>query len=367
MKTITFFKQFILCFTLGFMTLALSAQSIITIDNNPNSTTTYTTIQDALDNASNNDIIYVQPSNSTYGNAIISKPITIVGRSHSETAKISTLGTISVRSSNVELKGLSTSTISYSLTGAPVAPPFVGFRLYECEVNSSVSLGTFNVPADDVELSGNILRGGVIVDDTASNVEISNNILLSSLTTQHTLTLTVRNNIFRGTSSISITNNDPADGTLILFDNMFTINWNNNGFVNLNNGPFNLTNNLTYNFSFASLDFQSNASGSFTETGSLSNTNPLFTNVDDSISQSFAGTSSAYDSAFRPEDDLTLQAGSPALTTGTGGEQIGLFNSGFNFEKLGNPRGLPSLDITNYDGAVPKNGNINVTVTSKAY
>ena len=27
MKTITFFKQFILCFTLGFMTLALSAQS----------------------------------------------------------------------------------------------------------------------------------------------------------------------------------------------------------------------------------------------------------------------------------------------------------------------------------------------------
>ena len=366
MKTLTFFRKVFLFCTLGLFLTNIDAQTIITIDNNANSTTTYTTIQDAHDNDMDNDIIYVQPSGTSYGNLNITKPLTIVGRSHSEPGKISTIGAVSVRSSNVVVKGLFISSLTWSSTGAPLPPPYSGFRLYECEVSSTFNLGTFSVTTDDSEVRGCILRSGLFVDDTASNVLVSNNIILSTLTTEQALTLVVANNVFRGTSSITLNNNDPADETMILFNNMFILNSGSNRFVNLNNGPFNLSNNLTYNYGLGNLDYTSNASGSFIETASLNNTNPLFTDVDNSVAQSFAGTSSAYDSAFRPEDDLTLQGGSPALTGGGGGSEIGLFNNGFNYKKLGEPRGLPTLDVLTYDGAVPKNGNINVTVRAKA-
>jgi len=84
------------------------------------------------------------------------------------------------------------------------------------------------------------------------------------------------------------------------------------------------------------------------------------------VNTSLAGRTNSYDSAARM-DNLKLQAGSPALTGGVGGSEIGLFNSDFDYNYIGNPRDVPSFDITNYDGAVPKNGTINVTITAKAY
>ena len=73
-----------------------------------------------------------------------------------------------------------------------------------------------------------------------------------------------------------------------------------------------------------------------------------------------------YNAATRM-DDLSLQATSPAQTGGVGNSQIGLFNSSFNYDYIGNPRDVPTLDITNYDAAVPKNGTINVTIKAKAH
>ena len=64
--------------------------------------------------------------------------------------------------------------------------------------------------------------------------------------------------------------------------------------------------------------------------------------------------------------DLTLQAGSPALTGGGGGSQIGLYNNGFRYNMIGNPNGIPTLDVISYDGAIEKGSNINVTITAKA-
>lgn len=46
---------------------AILAQTIITIDNNPTSTTTYQTIQDVLNNAATNEIIYGRPIRTSYG------------------------------------------------------------------------------------------------------------------------------------------------------------------------------------------------------------------------------------------------------------------------------------------------------------
>jgi len=112
--------------------------------------------------------------------------------------------------------------------------------------------------------------------------------------------------------------------------------------------------------------FANSTTGSYLESNTLANTDPLFTDVDNTVSNSFAGTSS-YNPNSRLEDDLTLQATSPALTGGGGGSEMGLYNNGFLYNTLGNARGIPTLDIISYDGAVPKNGTINVTINAKAH
>ncbi len=135
--------------------------------------------------------------------------------------------------------------------------------------------------------------------------------------------------------------------------------------INFVNGDWNLSNNLIYNYGAGTVTFSTGSGATFQENDTLFDTDPKFTNVDPTVSQSFAG-SSTYNPAFRPEDDLTLASGSPALTGGGGGSQIGLYNNGFNYNKLGNPRDIPLLDIENSDGAVPTGGTLNVTVTAKA-
>ncbi|MEW4922782.1 hypothetical protein [Algibacter sp. 2305UL17-15] len=370
MKTSTSILKNMLCFAIAIMTLGLSAQTIITVDNNPGSTTTQQTIQEAIDAATAGDIIYVQPSGTSYGHANVTKALTIVGRSHSENNRVSTLGTVSIRSSNVTIKGINFGNLNFSATGASNPPPFVGTKIYECEF-ASATLGITSVlpvDADDIEIRGNIIRSGITQYVDGINVLISNNIFLggSPLTIYDPTSIVVANNIFKYFSSGFNLTNQSSSGTVILFNNMFIINETSDGTISFNNGPFNLSNCLTYNYGTGNISFTSNGSGSYLDSNTLSNTNPLFTDVDNTANQSFAG-SSGYNPAFRPEDDLTLQAGSPALTGGGGGSEIGLFNNGFNYKYLGNPRGVPVMDIISYDGAVPKNGSINVTITSKAH
>ncbi len=54
-------------FIFTIMCWTLNAQNTIVVDNNPGSLTTYKTLQAAYDAASNNDIIHLIPSNTSYG------------------------------------------------------------------------------------------------------------------------------------------------------------------------------------------------------------------------------------------------------------------------------------------------------------
>jgi hypothetical protein len=370
MKTISTLQKMALFCALGLISLGLNAQSIITIDNNPGSTTTYQTIQDAIDNAADNDIIYVQPSPSSYGSAIITKPISIIGRSHSEPLKGVEMGTVSIRSSAITLKGIKFSSLGYSTSNTPQTAPFVGLTITECFF-TSCTIGSSNSSAVaklaiNVDIRGSIFSSTVNMRGDIENVLLSNNIFNSNMTTFDTTSLVVANNIFRmvSFSSLNITNSS-ISGPFILSNNMFFVNSSSNKNVNLNSGPFNLSNNLTYNYGTGDLGFNATFGGSFNDTNTLLNTDPLFTDVNSGSTQSFAGNSS-YNPVSRLADDLTLQAGSPALTGGVGASEIGLYNNGYNFEILGVPNGYPILDILTNDGAVPKNGNINVTINAIA-
>jgi hypothetical protein len=347
-------------------TLSLNAQNVITIDNGPQSTTTYTTLQDAVTNATAGDIIYVQPSATTYGSATIDKALTIIGRSHSEPGNISLVTTLTINSSNVTVKGLKTSSINvYSLVSQT---PITDVKIYECF--ASIGAGGITNNRLDIRLDGLEIRGCVIGGFTAfneaKNIVLSNNVISSTTSIYWPSQVVFANNIFRPSSSISIQNNGLIGETLNMSNSMFIANSGSDRTATFSGAgqEFNLSNCLTYNFGTGDFNFVASGATVLLQNNILLNTDPLFTNIDTAISTSMAGTG-GYNSSIRIEDDLTLQAG-PALTGGVGGSEIGVFNNGFNYKNLGNPRGLPTLDIINYDGTVAKDGNINVTIKAKA-
>ena len=362
MKTI---KITLLCCLVA---IATNAQNIITIDNSPQSTTTHTTLQAALDAAVAGDIIYVQPTAVSYGSATIDKPITIVGRSHSEVNRVSTAATITVRSSDVTIKGIKFSTLTTN-AGGPTAVPYINFKLYECEL-TFLTLGSSGTAGatpyiENAEIQGCTISAITLQTDI-NNILIGNNIIRTSLTLRDPSTIVISNNIFRSGNGDITLNNTSTTATAIFYNNMFKTNAATDRSISLNTGDFNFSNCLTYNYGTGNFNFVAANTATFLNNNSLLNTDPLFVDVDTTVSTSFAGSSPTYNPEIRL-DDLTLQVGSPALTGGGAGGQIGLFNSGFNYDYLGNPRDVPTMDIINYDAAVPKNGTINVTIKAKAH
>ena len=357
-------KNFTITLIVCLFTFTANAQNIITIDNSPQSTTTHQTLQAALDAATVGDIIHVQPTATSYGDVVIDKAITIIGRSHSESNRESKAGNITVGSSSVIIKGISLGTLTTNANGTI---PHTGLRLYECKAGN-VILGLGNSPTitiSDVEVQGCTFFT-FIQRINAQNILLGNNILTGGIVVNAPETVVISNNIFRGGSGDITLQNASTTETAILFNNMFTTNSGTDKTVTIFSGDFNFSNCLTYNFGAGNLIFTTANGGTFLENDSLFDTDPLFVDIDGSVATSFAGSSPTYNPVIRM-DDLTLQAASPALTGGGGGSQIGLFNNGFNYDYIGNPRDVPTLDIINYDAAVPKNGTINVTITAKAH
>lgn len=350
----------------------LAAQTVITIDNNPGSSTEFQTLQAAHNAAVAGDTIYVQPSETSYGNIIIDKPLIIVGRSHSELNNVSSADDITVRSSSVTIKGLKFDSFKSQTGGPQTTLPFTDVNVFECKMEE-IQLGVSNTSPetvmDGVNIIGNVLDK--TIDLTAfsdvTNVVISHNIIAGFLIKVHDPTgIVFSNNLFRKHNTIRVMQNFSSSETLVLFNNMFISNFFNDQFIDFNTGDFNLINNLTFNYGDGNVVFRANGSATFSESNNLFNTDPLFTDVDPSVNLSAAGQSDTYDPNAYP-DDLTLQPSSPALTGGASGTEIGLFGNGFFYESVGNPRGIPTIEITNFQAAVPKNGTIQITIKAKAH
>jgi hypothetical protein len=300
----------------------------------------------------------------------LTKPLTIIGRSHSEFNKVSKLDDVTIGTSDVVLKGLEIDRILTTSSG-PNPIPHVGLVVAECKVNSSLQLGN-NAGATEIQevlLRGNVLVRAYIYFD-ASDVLITNNIISvgSSHLDVRASNVIVANNVFRSTGSQIDISNNTSNGSLFMSNNMFLFNSTSTSSsamrINLIGNAFNLSHNLTYNYGTGNDPVFFANSSTLIENNTLANTDPLFTDVDPSVGNSFAGVSN-YNPTVR-EDVLTLQATSPALTGGTGGSEIGLYNNGFLYEVLGNPKGIPVLDIIDYESSVPKNTDINVTVKAVA-
>lgn len=358
MKTQKTLNALIICAFLLLVSSAM-AQTIHIVDNSPGTDPDFTDLQTAIDAAASGDIIYVQQSAMSYGNVtILEKGLAIIGRSHSDSGYKTQVGTITLaeNSSNTTIKGLET---SISEGGVVTFDSINNVVISDCYLNS-VSMSSSNTK-DNFLFQGNVINSSFNAGGTNwGNLLVTNNVFnSSSITFGNPDTVLFTNNIIRYNGSAIAGNNTQ---TLNISNTIFFTNFNYFGSQDVTislSGNYQISNCLTYLYNGTTLTFATNSAPVNTVQNTLLNTDPLFTNVDPN------GTSIANTNNFQPfSDDLSLQAGSPAIGSGSGGVDMGVFE-GYNFKNLGTPTGYPSIKIDSYSATVPKNSDLTVTIKAK--
>tara|TARA_R110002096_G_scaffold429156_1_gene641717 strand:- start:3317 stop:4378 length:1062 start_codon:yes stop_codon:yes gene_type:complete len=351
MKTNTFFKQTFLCIALGFMTLALSAQT--TVNNNAGTAADFTSLQAAIDAATAGDVIYLQHSAVSYGTINITESVTIIGRSSGDGSFISEVGRINLTNgaSNTTIKGLKINDIRETGSGFTITD--VAF--IDCSISAGIiSLGLNNT-FNNMLFQGNVIRGSITLRANTLNVLMTNNIILSTSVDLYMVdTLLFSNNIFGYFTGMTITNRTTS--LLDISNSIFVASNNSNRTVNLNplSGTIVVDNCISYNYGTDNYNFSTGA-GITINANTQQNIDPLFTSVDKNNSNSIANASAAN---FDPvNDDLNLLGGSTFVDDG--------IYEGYNFKNFGTPNGYPSIKVLASSASVPKNGNLSVTIEAK--
>lgn len=205
----------------------LSAQNIWVADNNPNAPTgshIFSTVQEAVNAASAGDIVQVQPSPYTYGNATIDKQITLVGIGFNLTKDLplqSSMGDITLTNNadntsdadGTIIKGL---TLGILYVGANNGPSYTleNVTVYNCKINYVYS-STSYYPVDNFEIYNCYIfnsSNGIIFYKKVTNTLIRNNLIIGSIELRSSSA---------GTSNI-ITNNILYDGIYVVADGTYT-------------------------------------------------------------------------------------------------------------------------------------------------
>lgn len=346
MKTITFFLAFSLM-----LTLTLGAQTIINVDNSPGAETDYDNLQTAIISATSGDTIYVHASETNYGDITIDKSLTLIGFSHSDTDKESMVNTIILGefASNLRISGLHIMNDFFAANDNTISNLIVENNLFDGTISNREIIFQ-NGGADNVIFRGNIINAefgrnyaGTSLLNSLTNVVIANNIIMQDVTIDYHESTTIENNIFLGDLTIrnrlSITGDLEVEDCIIYVSENSVYDPNNNGVV------FNTC--LTYN--------SNNDVINLVGSGNVNNQNPDFV--------------SAIDDDFDPlMDDYHLQAGSPALASGTSGDDIGIYSTNieFTFNNLGFTAGIPVVTITAITSQIAPGGTLNVSIESNS-
>lgn len=314
----------------------LAQATVLTVSNRPGYPAQYATFATAHTAASAGDTLYLTPSPNTYGTATVTKGITIIGGGYAGAAYPVTLAAINLNagSSGTRMIGMDVGTITLNVTGLTditidrvrftslvkglTSYTINGLVIRHCAIGS-ISLASTAGQATNVEIVNNVFAGNTtaqsISGSSATSVLVANNIFLglSNNTSYRALgSFTnglVVNNIFYGRA--------PAAATGVT-DCVFS-------------------NNLSFSTFANDLPPAGN-----TGAGNVVNQNPLFVNVP----------------TFNPAPavmvtyDYNLQVGSPAIGSGSGGTDMGLY--GGSTPLLVPLDGLPRLPhVTSFDLASP--------------
>ncbi|MFD2824189.1 hypothetical protein ACFS5M_10960 [Lacinutrix iliipiscaria] len=337
-------KKIILFVAITF-TYYCQAQNILIVDNNTNVDTSpshmYNTFTTAIAAANDGDIIYVQPSITSYGNINISKEVTVYGNGHTpelNAGRSATFGSINISASNVKISGIrSTSNIQSSGVRS-------NLTIENSFINNNINL---NTGITNASIQGNVIGVGIILNNTTStNITITHNFIdtvnPNGLVGFNSSTI-FNNNIitFNGVTTQSFFNNPidlVAQNNIFVFTSSFNgTNWQSSGTVIFNNC-------LSYSYLGTTLELLNG-------TGNFDNTNPQFINI--------PGTNPT----FNVDNDYNIASGS----LGTDGNDIGLFNGSYDFDLRGYPTLLPYLEeMTISNNVVQAGADLNVNLKANA-
>lgn len=346
MKTLISFLW--LCF---FITKANA--SILLVNNMNNGPGQYAQIDLAIAAASPGDTLYVSGNATAYNNCTIDKSIVMIGPgsfADKQNNSPATIGTVNINSNitGLVIQGFSISN-SIRLTSKTNINNIEISNNYFYNYDAINCYGLSN--SSNILISKNIFEviNGVIMyfsnTSGVSNLIIENNIIKGSISTLNVTNALIQNNVFYNHSGTA------GSGAFYNYNGVSVTNAQIISNIFYNSHPSNYTtncifqNNITYTTgtAYPLLDVAAN---------NINNVDPLFVNVPTT-------------GGFNPNLNFHLQAGSPAIGTGMGGNDMGFYGGSNMITYKGEVFSLPVVRQMNVQNTnVPQNGNINVKVRS---
>ncbi len=305
------------------------AQTIYTADNNPgavggaNTFTGATALTDAIAAASAGDIIHVTRSSTNYGATTVDKQLTIYGiglNPDTDGGELSIVSTVVIAdpiASGTRISGLN---ITNQLTLGGTAGSLTNILIENNRV-IRIQHASATTSISNMIIRNNVIGSGLttveekidLLAGAISNIIIANNVIYTVNSTGHGCVKTsngtsIENNLFIGISNPSVFAFENFDGNSVK-NNIF------HGLRPAANGTFTnntFENNLSFATGNAGSDSFSTLNGNVS-TNNIAAQNPLFINVPISLAIDF--------STFDPN----LDTGSPAIGTGEGGTDMGVF------------------------------------------
>jgi len=308
----------------------------------------YTTLQAAHDAASSGDIIYLEPTNISYGNLTCVRPLTIIGNGYFLQQNPGL---------QVDTREAQTGSITFASGSA-------GSRITGCVINSTLAIGANNITVErnylsfattyigynpsigSVSVSGIVFRQNYVdngypiyfynyTNSTVSNVNITNNFIGGGITTVYGVYNTlsnvlISNNVIGGLAGSS--NYGIQVDNAVIKNNILTYTGTGNNFTPRNNAySYNISGNTAFG----------------TANGNQQNVSPA--NI-------FVGGTASTDGAYQ------LRTGSPAIGTGESGTDVGAFGGALPYRIAGIPN-VPT--IYQYSQSVSGN-SLNATISTRS-
>lgn len=365
-------KTIILNFTFLLFGATLLAQNTWTVDNRPGTTAQFSSVQAAIDAASEGDFIYIHPSPTSYGSIIINKLLHIRGIGHGpelgngERALLSNI-TLSrnqpiTTSSGSSISGLEIFALNHINNSANDVFSNVTIKNNRINAISFHRIFNFIIEGNVFINTGSVDSNSFTIFDNTNhlNTVITHNIFIRNTNTQIggvvtglNATDTFNNNmmVFNNSSSGKIpfkSCNNP-----IVNNNIFLISALDNSTTaittlnDVNNVPVNYQNCLTFAYGGQTLT-------ALNGTNNLNNINPQFVDIGTPENPNFSYTK-----------NYKLSVGSPAIDAGSDNDDLGIYGQGFLFQMKGYPFDLPYPTNININNAVVEAGG-NLEVIFKA-
>ena len=315
---------------------------VLTVSNRPGASAQYQTVPDAIAAAAAGDTIYIQGSETSYGNITIDKKLTIIGTGHNpqkENALVSELSSVQLGAEDAA--GVQAAASGSSLIGLKISSVRTSnygqkdITIKRCKVSSIQASGRTGGICTDWIIENNIINQIVSYNQKtdASNFIIRNNIITFNL--YYVSGCVVSNNIFLGNN-----NSFPEVYNSIIQNNIFY----GNTPQGANNSTFN--NNISYSSTNTALPYGTNSGNN-----NKVNVDPKFTN--------YPGGGFSY------EHDYHLQASSPGKNAGTDGTDIGIYG-GMGFSETGEPPIPVVRAFSIQNGVIAPNGKLKVQFKAEA-